>query len=135
MPLTLRRNQPLDPFGGALNEVLEPLPPVVMTLAAQDIVLDAEPEQGALSERAELLDAVRDTRRLVELTETDYEKSKRDYEKALNNQDESPENIEHLHGELEHSHRRLLKARYRAEEAARDARALGLLDDLPTTDG
>jgi hypothetical protein len=44
LPLRLRGNQPVDPFGGPVEDLLTRLPVVAMALAAEDVELDPEPE-------------------------------------------------------------------------------------------
>lgn len=129
MPLRLARNQPLDPFGNPLNEVLGPLPPTVMTMAARDIELDAEPEEGEAAEKVRILDAVADNRRVVELTERDLEDAQKELDALSGAEEEINEDFEHLQARVEHSRRRVLKARMRLEEAEQQAQRLGLLNE------
>ncbi len=134
MPMRLQHNLPLDPFGNSLNEVLGPLPPTLMVLAAHDIELDAEPEEGEIADNVRLLDAVIDTARVVELTEGDYNDSKSKYENASGKVDANSDEIDRLKAQVEHSYRRVLKARFRAEEALREAQAQGLIDGADKTE-
>ncbi len=52
VPFRLRGNQVIDYFGGALGEIISRLPVVAAVLGAEDIDLDAEPEEGVAGERA-----------------------------------------------------------------------------------
>ena len=63
IPFRIKANQVVDPFGGSLDELLFLLPVVAMVLAAEDIELDAEPEEGQAAEMAAALDAVEDARK------------------------------------------------------------------------
>jgi len=67
LPFRLRGNQPKGPFGGPLEIILASLPIVALVLAAQDIDLDTEPEEGHAAEMAELLDTLADADKLAEL--------------------------------------------------------------------
>lgn len=71
LPFRLRGHQPLGPFEIPLAELLEPLPVTAVVLAAEDIDLDAEPEEGVAGATAQVLDALADTERLAELTARD----------------------------------------------------------------
>ena len=61
LPLRLHNYQPADPFGNPLDDLFERLPVVAVVLAAEDIPLDADPEQGEAAETALVRDAVSDT--------------------------------------------------------------------------
>ena len=63
IPFRIKANQVVDPFGGSLDELLFLLPVVAMVLAAEDIELDAEPEEGQAAEMAAVFDAVEDARK------------------------------------------------------------------------
>jgi amino acid transporter len=75
LPFRLRGNQPVGPFDGSLESLLAPLPVIALVLAAEDIDLDAEPEEGTVAEAARVLDALADAERLVELTAQDASKA------------------------------------------------------------
>ncbi len=55
LPIRLRGNQPVDPFGERLEPLLTALPVVALALAAEDIPLVAEPDEGL---QAQIADAV-----------------------------------------------------------------------------
>jgi hypothetical protein len=71
LPFRLKDNQPLDPFDNPIEQVLSHLPLTALVLAAKDIVLEAEPDNGKAGEIATALDAM-----------ADAEKRKRQTEKA-----------------------------------------------------
>jgi amino acid transporter len=71
LPFRLKENQPLDPFDNPIEQVLSDLPLTALVLAAKDIVLEAEPDNGKAGEIATALDAM-----------ADAEKRKRQTEKA-----------------------------------------------------
>jgi amino acid transporter len=51
------------PFGGDLDPLLARLPVVVLTLAARDVDLEADPDEGEARERARILDRYQDARK------------------------------------------------------------------------
>ena len=63
----------MDPFGGRPEDTLSRLPNVALVLAAEDIDLDAEPEEGDAGEMAMLHDALTDARKLAEVAEKEAE--------------------------------------------------------------
>jgi hypothetical protein len=63
LPFRIKANQVVDPFCGSLDELLFLLPVVAMVLAAEDIELDAEPEEGQAAEIAAALDAAEDAKK------------------------------------------------------------------------
>ncbi|MCF8109299.1 MAG: hypothetical protein K9J81_09930 [Desulfohalobiaceae bacterium] len=54
LPFSLKRSQLRDPFGGDLDWLLPRLPVTLLCLAAEDLDLDAEPEEGPAAEAAEM---------------------------------------------------------------------------------
>lgn len=65
----------MDPFDGPPEEMLSRLPNVAMVLAAEDIDLDAEPEEGEAGETAALRDALTDARKKAEAAEKEAEEA------------------------------------------------------------
>ena len=57
LPFRLRGDQLAGPFGGRVEDLLAPLPVAVLGLAAEDMDLDAEPEEGKSAEIAAAMDA------------------------------------------------------------------------------
>ncbi len=70
LPITVRGFRCYHLLGGEVGELLPNLGSVVMTLAAQDVALDAEPEQGTLGESARTEDRVADAENCLERLET-----------------------------------------------------------------
>jgi amino acid transporter len=68
VPFSIHGGNFYHPFGGKIADILPPLPITVLTLAAQDINLAAEPEQGSAADAA----AARD--RLVRAVKLDERK-------------------------------------------------------------
>jgi hypothetical protein len=60
LPLRLVGQRPVDLFGNPLEELLPSLPVVAFVLAAEDIDLDADPEEGKAGQLAAALDATAD---------------------------------------------------------------------------
>ncbi len=140
LPMSLRGNLPLGPFDAPLDTLLEPLPVTILVLAAEDIDLDAEPEEGAAGEAAQVLDALADAERLAELTARDAETSATAAEDARTKladasaKTESPEVIDALTARVAELEQQADKARHRsarlaarAQNARKDAETLGVL--------
>jgi hypothetical protein len=140
LPFRLRGRQPLGPFDGALEDLLAPLPVTALVLAAEDIDLDAEPEEGAAADAARVLDALADADRLTELTARDAEKTdkaaqeKREELEAATAQPADSETIDTLTTQLrelelqaEKARRRAARIAARARIARQDAENLGVL--------
>jgi len=64
----IREGRIVDPFGNDVSDILPDLPMVVMSMAAQDVDLDAQPDEGAAAQTAALLDRVSDARRRAAIT-------------------------------------------------------------------
>ncbi len=71
LPLRLKGRELVDPFGAPLEGLLQHLPPTVLVMAAQDIDLDAEPEEGRAGEAAAALDQYADARKNAKAAEED----------------------------------------------------------------
>ena len=141
IPFRIRNNRPQDPFGGSLDETLFTLPVTAMVMAAEDIELDAEPEEGKAAEMAVALDTLADAEKRVQHTEQDLEKTARLVEsikerlkKMLADPTVGPdeEMVKDLMKHVTAAEERLVKAQRRfarekakADDAAREAEALG----------
>ncbi len=135
LPLRLRKNQPVDPFGNPPEDLFKRLPVVAMTLAAGDIHLDEEPEDGEAGERAALQDSAARTLEKAEKRERDArhaaeaaEKKRRKFETTVASGADMDEQLDvkaealEARDEAEKAARKAAEARARAEEAARAAR-------------
>ena len=60
LPFRLKGNRPVDPFGQPIEQLLAELPLTALVLAAEDIELEAEPEEGKAAEIATAADALAD---------------------------------------------------------------------------
>ena len=64
IPFRFHHNQIRTPFDGAVDEILADLPATAVVLAAEDIDLEAEPEEGPPAELAAAQDAYMDAKRI-----------------------------------------------------------------------
>jgi len=142
LPFRLLNNQVVDPFGNPMEDTLFLLPVVAMVMAAKDIQLVAEPEEGEAGEKAQVLDAleaarlkekeaVREAAEAVEAAKKarkEAEEIKQDTEPA---DPESIEKAEKAAGEAEKQaeklSRKAAKAAAKAETTVREAEASGIL--------
>jgi len=69
LPFRLKGDHLVGPFGGRVEDLLAPLPVTAIGLAAEDISLDAEPEEGKSAEMAAALDAFSDAKKKAEKVE------------------------------------------------------------------
>jgi hypothetical protein len=140
LPFRLRGTRPLGPFDTPIDTLLKPLPVTALVLAAEDIDLDAEPEEGAAGEAAQVLDALADAERLAELTARDAKASasaaqeKREQLEAAVEKQESEEviagltdNLGELQKQADTALRRAERLAARAQAARKEAESLGVL--------
>jgi hypothetical protein len=140
IPFRLAGSQVRGPFGGELKDLLPALPIVAMVLGAEDIDLDAEPEEGKAAEAASALDALNDAQKKAEEAEKEASKRSKEAEEKLKELDQaiaSGADEEALAGikisvkeareRTESVVREAAKARARLEEAQRVAEELGVL--------
>jgi hypothetical protein len=137
-PFRLRGNQLLDPLDKPLDAILPRLPIVALVLAAEDIELDAEPEEGIAGEVAAALDTLADAEKKARKTEKEAVAAKEESEKWLREiqaatesgaKQEELSKIEAAALEAEErakkASRRAAKAMAKLEDAARTVEALG----------
>jgi amino acid transporter len=144
IPFRLSGDRPQDPFGNPPDLLLNRLPHVALVLAAEDIDLDAEPEEGEAGEAAAVLDKAADAEKHARRAEKDAEAAREEAEavreelrrleekgedreasdpSAIGAQRTAAEEAEH---KAEKAFRRAAKARAKAEQAAAEAEALGI---------
>lgn len=141
LPFRLRGNQLLGPFDNHLDELILRLPIVALALAAEDIDLDAEPEEGEAGELATALDKLADAKKKAqeagkEATEAaeEAEKKLQELESAITSR-EDEDIMGRVKSTLEAKEksskaaRRAAKAMAKMEDAAREAEALGAEPD------
>jgi len=145
VPFRIRQNQIIDPFGSAMADTLFLLPVTAMVLAAEDIDLDAAPEEGEAAEKAQVLDALADARKKAKSASEEAneaaaaaDEARRQAEELKTESDENGEaiaNAEKTAAEAEMQAdklaRKSVKAAAKAEAATREADAAGVLSDEP----
>jgi amino acid transporter len=141
LPFRIRQNQIVDPLGNAMSDALFLLPLAAMVLAAEDIDLDAEPEEGEAGEKAQVLDALEDARKKAKAASEEAQEAAAAAEKARRKaEDIKTESVEDeeviakaektaAEAELQadKSTRKAAKAAAKAEAAAREAEASGVI--------
>ena len=143
LPLRLKGNQPMDPFDNPVERILAELPITALVLAAEDIELEAEPEEGKAGEIAAALDARSDAEKKAleaekaadeaeNLVLRAREKLQQAKEKTLESADDQSAVVE-LEAELrdaekqaENAARRSAKARAKAETTSNVVENLGI---------
>jgi hypothetical protein len=144
LPFRLKGNQPLDPFDQPIEQILTGLPVTALVLAAEDIELEAEPEEGKAAEIAAALDAKADAEKRAQEAQKDAEEAQKAAtavkeklaQKIENNATElepTESKIEELQKafkaaekQAEKTARRSAKAKAKAAEAAKAVEALGV---------
>jgi amino acid transporter len=74
LPFRIKQSLLTDTSGFSLERVLTRLPPVALVMAARDIDLDAEPEEGAAGQIAEAMDKLRDAEKRLMGAQEQYQK-------------------------------------------------------------
>jgi amino acid transporter len=138
LPFRLRGNQLMDPFGGQLQDFLPCLPIAALVLAAEDIDLDAEPEEGRAGEIAAALDTLADAEKKAKGAEKEAAEAAEKAAQILGEVAEAASSgadeariakLEAASKEAQEkagkTARRAAKASAKAEDAARAVEALG----------
>jgi amino acid transporter len=148
LPFRLKGNQPLDPFDNPIEQILSDLPTTALVLAAEDIVLESEPDTGKAGEIAAALDAQADAEKKMRQTRKDAEAAlekvtnlkekldRLDSETDKNNinqpeREELQASLAAAGEQAEKAKRRALKAQAKAGTAAEAAENLGILPSKP----
>jgi len=138
IPFRIRGDQLLGPFDGQLEPLLSRLPIVALVLASEDIDLDAEPEKGKAGEMASALDTLTDAKKNAEHAEKEAAEAVERTEKKVSKlQDAAAAADEETKVRIktevveakEHADkaaRRAAKAHAKAENATREAEAVGV---------
>jgi hypothetical protein len=143
LPFRLRGNQPVDLFGESLNQIVSRLPITALVMAAEDIDLDAEPEEGKAGENAEAVDTWADAKKRAREAEKDASKASeaviaakaelRQMQEEAARSDVDASEIEALKVTLEKAEkisekaaRRSAKAKAKIKDAAQAVEELGL---------
>jgi amino acid transporter len=144
LPFRLKGNQPVDPFGQPVEQILADLPITALVLAAEDIELEAEPEEGKAAEIAAATDALSDAQKRLQAAEKNAATATAaaaNAKEKLQQQIETETGIAQVDGfkidalkselkvaekEAEKAARRSAKAKAKVEEAAKAVEALGV---------
>jgi len=76
LPFRIRQSRLTDISGYSLERILSQLPPTALVRAAEEIDLDAEPEEGAAGELAEAMDELYSTEKRMSRVEQEEEKAR-----------------------------------------------------------
>lgn len=137
-PFRFKRNQVVSPIDAKIDSLVSRLPIVAMVLAAKDIELDAEPEEGTVGELAEAIDSLADALKKAREIEREAEKAAKEAEEKLHDvksamasgsQEDLESKIKVASEAKEkalNEARRAAKASAKAEDAAREAEKLGV---------
>ncbi len=137
VPFQLKKDDSVDPFGGAIEALLPRLPSTVLVLAAEEIDLEAEPEEGRAGEMASALDHLSDAEKKARMAEKSAEKASHALDTKLKDlaKVESKEDaikIDKIRKEVfaaeedaEKASRKAAKAEAKVENASRDAEEVG----------
>ena len=144
IPFRIRNNMIVDPFGNPMEKTLFLLPVTAMVMAAEDIELDADPEEGQAGAMAEVLDSLDDARKkaraAVKKAEQATEAAKKAKEK-VEDMKENPDGVDpdtlagaekeaqEADKQAAKSSRKAAKAEAKAETAAREAESSGVLPE------
>lgn len=93
MPFKIKQSMLTDLNGYSPERVLTQLPPVALVMAAEDIDLDAEPEEGSAGELAEALDNLRRAERRLKDARKQHESDQK-HLLILTQKEPNPETIE-----------------------------------------
>jgi amino acid transporter len=147
LPFRLQGNQMISPFGNGVEDLVSRLPVVSLVLAAEDIDLDAEPEEGKAGEMAAALDALaaaqdkalKAEKALTKAADFALEAGKKLERKveaaspgadreAMKAIEKAAHEADAAKAETEKAARRAAKAKAKADDAAREAEAAGAKD-------
>lgn len=147
VPFRLKKDQLFDLFGNKIDELFLRLHPVVLVMAAEDLDLDAEPEEGRAGEIAAALDALQHSRKRSEKAEkealqaTEAVLSAREKLQAMlkdgglsvnpDMRSKIETEIRNAEIEADKSTRKAAKAAAKLEIAAKEAKEKGLQVDPP----
>jgi len=146
LPFRLKENQVVDAFGNPMEDSLFLLPVVAMVMAAKEIQLTAEPEEGDAGDKAQILDALEEAREKETEIAKEAEKAVEAAKKARKEAEEiksdteaaNPETVkktEKTAGEAEKQAEKLArkaaKATAKAQTAVKEAADAGVLPQEP----
>jgi amino acid transporter/soluble cytochrome b562 len=120
LPLHVRGNRLVSPLGVSFDEILSRIPLGALVIAAEDIDLEAEPEEGRQGEIAAALDAVADADRRAREKEKEATKIAEFAEEKLGEMKKASE-TDRSKGELTKMKTAFREAEKVAKKAAREA--------------
>ncbi len=139
LPFRFSRQTVAGPFGNPCGELLSHLPTTALVMAAEDINLDAEPEEGPPGEMAAAMDNLERARKNVETAEKTAEKARKRMEAArrelepFQDRQQDPEKMKKAEKELQEAEkqvektaRKAFKAAVKADDAEKDAEDQGI---------
>jgi len=144
LPFRLAKNRVTDTFGNPMKDSLFLLPVVAMVMAAEDIDLDAEPEEGEAGAKAQVMDTLEEARKKEKAVLKEAEKAvvaaasaRKQAEEIKTDVDAAdPDTIEKAEktaGEAEKQAdklaRKAAKATAKTETAVKEAEDAGVLPD------
>jgi len=134
MPFQIKGERSLGPFGEPVENIINRLPSVAMVLAAEDIDLEAEPEEGKAGEMASVLDQLADAGKKTQRTEKEVEKASQSLDEklarlsAIEKSETEPAKIQKMRNEVfdaeadvEKAVRKAAKAEAKTRHAAQEA--------------
>ncbi|MGD9231322.1 MAG: amino acid permease, partial [Desulfobacterales bacterium] len=139
LPFRLLGDQITCPINASIEEIVSRLPVTAMVLAAEDIALDAEPEEGTAGHMAVAMDALADAEKKAVEAEKEAAKTREIAEAARAKLLELENNIRHTKEDLrtqlktaadnaekeaDKAFRKAAKARAKVEEAAKIVKEL-----------
>jgi len=141
IPFRLRQDQIVDFRGEPIQDILDTLPITALVLAAEDIELDAEPEEGKAAEMAVAYDALSEARERSEEAAKEAEAAQAESEEALNrlqqaqSEEKERDDIQELEAASKEAQtqankalRKAGKAKARLEAAEKAAEAAGVFE-------
>jgi amino acid transporter len=107
LPFTIRGGRFYHPFGGEVGELIDRLPITLLTLASQDVALDADPDEGEAGKIAAATDALSDSAREIDRIRKEIKKTKLrliGLEKSISEKKADPNTEEQTYRKLEDEH-------------------------------
>jgi len=120
LPLRVRGKQLVSPLGFSFDEILSRIPLGSLVIAAEDIDLEAEPEEGKQGEIAAALDAVTDADRRAKEKEKEAIKSTK-FAEEMHSEMKKASATQHSQDKLAEVKASLRDAEKMAKKAAREA--------------
>ena len=137
LPFRIKQSMLTDTSGFSLERVLTRLPPVALVMAARDINLDAEPEEGTAGLLAEAMDILHVAEKRLAGAKEQYEKNEKQLltvrkllEEPTDSQDETAEaklnkQLSEAEAEMEKSSRKVAREKAKLDEAMSRVKELG----------